>query len=622
MSLEIISIKMFVLGLLVLAAHFGGVISHRLRIGEVTGQILGGVVVGPHFLEVLRRAAVSIGLDEVPGIGRGVQFLTDHLGTYAAMFDGLRFFVFLFLGVIAFSIGEELHRDRMKAIGVRGVSVCLIQALATWALLSFGFLLLGFRPIYALVIGSIGIATAPAVTFVLMNRLRIEGRLRTLLANIVVLDDFIEVVVFSVTLGVGMAIEKHGQIDILSVGRHAVVEFVLAVACGALLFLVLKMLIPKKIRRTEPDGEEAHDFLAQIVYEHPTPSLEIMLIIFGILSVGLSLVIHLHLPFLIVAVTAGFMVSNFHSHALFDSLKLENVTPLLNLLFFGIVGATIELECFSRQSLLFILAYLALRGGGKTLGTWLGCRITGQDPKITACMPTLMLPQAGIAAVETLLVAQALNEGSLIFQIVIPAIVIFELGGAFLSERTLLKWKSWVVGERAAMKATSADVTPGDYSLSNLVGDRILREFEAPNKTEAIHALASYLEKQGIVSEAESVAQSCLEREKLSTTAVGDGIAMPHCRKSEVDHVVVACAILKERRGIEWGAPDGRPVRLIFLLVSPDAKPEQNLHALHGIATALAKRDFDQKLQEAARQGKVEELFRELSSKVVDEAEM
>ena len=59
-----------------------------------------------------------------------------------------------------------------------------------------------------------------------------------------------------------------------------------------------------------------------------------------------------------------------------------------------------------------------------------------------------------MAAVETILVATVLNdtEGQRIFDTIIPALVIFELGGAWLSERTLIKWKNWVVGETRVIR--------------------------------------------------------------------------------------------------------------------------------------------------------------------------
>jgi len=614
LGLEEIALQMLAIGLLILAAHFGGVVANRLGVGEVVGQMLGGVIVGPHFLKVLQSALSASTLPQTRVVGSLMRVLDKHLETYADSFNDLRFFVFVFLGLIAFSIGEELHRDRVRATGPSGFTICLIQGALTWFLLTAGFLTIGFRPAYALIIGSIGIATAPALTFALMNRLRIEGRLRTILANIVVLADFIEVIVFSISLAFAVMLENQTEASLFGACGYALRDFAVAGLFGMLLFWILKILIPRRIRTVSTEAEsEGTGFLTKIVMEHPTPSVEIMLVIVGVLSVGLSVVIYMGLPFLVTAVIAGFLISNFHSHALFDSLRLENITPILNLFFFALVGASVELESFTYESLFLIGMYLCLRGIGKVLGTWLGCKLTRQDPKVTACLPNLILPQAGIAAVETLIVAQTLDEGVKILQIVIPALVIFELGGAWLSERTLLRWKLWTVGEGAAMEMVSSEVAPGDYSVSNLVGNRIIYDLQARDRKGAIRAICEYLQGLGVISEADSIATACMEREKLSSTALGGGIALPHCRTAEVDNIVAACAVTQPDSGIAWDAPDGKPVRLIFLLICPETKPEQQLHALRSIAGTIKQPRFAQQLSEATKQRRLEELFAELS---------
>jgi len=96
---------------------------------------------------------------------------------------------------------------------------------------------------------------------------------------------------------------------------------------------------------------------------------------------------------------------------------------------------------------LFIGAYIAARTTGKMGGTWLGCKITRQGKRLTHCLPRLMLPQAGIAAVEAFFVATVLGrEGETIIGIILPGIIFFEIIGVLSSERALMKWCSWVTG--------------------------------------------------------------------------------------------------------------------------------------------------------------------------------
>jgi len=605
MSLEVMKMQIFEIGLLILAAYVGGKVARRLRIGEVIGQILGGVLVGPHFLELVHRFLLSHqSLRSITVFRPIYHFYASGFDTYYEILESYHFFVFLFLGIIAFSIGEELHRDRLRRVGARATFICVLQGLLTFVFLMLGFKLLfpsSFNWVHACLIGSIGIATAPALTFVLMNKLRIEGTLRNILANIVVLDDIIEVIFFSIFLGI--AVKSGHRLSVLSLTWNVVWELLLATFIGVAIYLVLKFTI-----RPALDDDHHHEegdertFLSTVLSEHPTPSVEILLIMVGIIAVGIAVAIHFDLPFLITAVVAGFLISNYHSHAIFDSLKIENVMPIFNLLFFAIIGASVRLESFSADTILYVLVYLALRSAGKLLGNWAGARITGQDPKITASLPKLMLPQAGMAAVETILVATMLgaqNGGLLIFNTIIPALVIFELGGAWLSERTLIRWKHWTVGEREALRTQrEAD----GYSLASLVEDRVVTML-ATSREEAVFELAQEMVRKGILAETLPITSAVLEREKLAGTGIGGGVAFPHCRLASIDTTYVACGML--RHPVDWRAPDGQPVDLLFLICTPERHPEQHLMALKAIAAAVRGEGFRAGLRQAVQGGTV-----------------
>ncbi len=593
--------QIFEVGLLILAAYAGGRLAQKLKIGEVVGQIIGGVLVGPHFLELIHKLLLHYdGLRQISLLAPVYGFFDTRFKEYAEVLESYHFFVFLFLGIIAFSIGEELHRDRLKQVGIGATVICLIQAFLTFILGFLGFkFLFGFSVINSLLIASIGIATAPALTFVLMNKLKVEGRLKNILANIVVLDDVIEVVFFSVFFGIALALQKGESLSAGHLTFSIVKELLFAAFIGVLIFFILKFTIRKKPVEDDEAVSGDEDFLSRVLSAHPTPSVEILLVITGIVAIGISFAMEFDLPFLITAVVAGFLVSNFHSHALFDSLKIENVMPLFNLIFFAIIGSSVRVESISLGSLPFVLGYLVLRSAGKLAGNWIGCRITGQDEKITACLPKLMLPQAGMAAVETIMVATALEAsgGGMIFDTVIPALVIFELAGAWLSEKTLIKWKNWVIGETEVLKRPDSLPAEGHDSLKDLIGGRVVR-IKAATRDDVIRELGRYCESTGIVPEAGIVTNSVTEREKLASTAIGEGVALPHFRTGLVDRTVAVCGILDSP--VDWDAPDGKPVSLVFLLLSPEERPEEHLKAIRTISLALQKEGFREEIGKGA----------------------
>ena len=124
MQLQIMSF-----GLLILSAYTCGVVARRLNIGEVIGQIFGGILVGPHLLEVVHRFFENRpGLREFAIFSPFYHFFDNTFAEYTEIFENYHFFVFLFLGLIAFSLGEELHVERLKTVGIKATLICFLQA--------------------------------------------------------------------------------------------------------------------------------------------------------------------------------------------------------------------------------------------------------------------------------------------------------------------------------------------------------------------------------------------------------------------------------------------------------------------------------------------------------------
>ena len=110
-------------------------------------------------------------------------------------------------------------------------------------------------------------------------------------------------------------------------------------------------------------------------------------------------------------------------------------------------------------------------------------------------------------------------------------------------------------------------------------------------------------EHQDTLGERE-IYSSLLAREKLGSTALGDGIAIPHCRISTCEQPLVALITLNE--GIDFDAPDGKPVDILFLLLVPEEAREEHLNVLAGLARLLDQADFCAALRAA---GSNEELY-------------
>jgi Kef-type K+ transport system membrane component KefB/mannitol/fructose-specific phosphotransferase system IIA component (Ntr-type) len=598
MNFQIFYMQILCFGLLLLAANFGGKLTRRLHVGEVVGQVIGGLVVGPVLL----------------------FFLEHKVPSYRAALQSLHFLTFIFLSLIAFGIGDELRLNKLRKVGKDALIICFIQALTTWLLVSLVFFLLGFKPIIALIIGSISIATAPAATFVIMNKFDIAGKMRSMLGGIVVVDDVIQIFVFSVLAQMAILFQKHLKYSWEGLILPATIETGLAILLGVGIFLAIRLTVSRrwllvKNGRSRLLGPE---FLSRLISEMPGPSMEILIIVWGFVTFGIGLALHWNIPFLVTAVAAGFLVSNFHSQFVFESLRIENATTMYTLIFFALVGANASIEAFHPENYLLIGAYVLARTVAKVGGTWIGCKITRQDRRLTHSLPRLMLPQAGVAVVTAFFIAAVLGEeGETILGIILPGIIIFEVIGVFASERALMKWRSWttgggeLIGDEERIREL---IEKEKISIYRLIPPECLRvPFDVHSKGEAIWELIRTLQSAGLVRNPGDVLELILQRERQGGTTIGEGISILHGRLPEIREPVVALGVLPAGQYIEFGGPGEILIDIVYMVLSPADQPDLHLQVLAAIAKFLSDSDVRTRLRYAKSELEAMKIIREHS---------
>lgn len=111
---------------------------------------------------------------------------------------------------------------------------------------------------------------------------------------------------------------------------------------------------------------------------------------------------------------------------------------------------------------------------------------------------------------------------------------------------------------------------------------RIFLDVPSGSMNAALEDMARRLKESGDIKDSADLAKKLVEREKLGCTGLGNGIAIPHCKLSGLESVLLAVGV--SRQGIDFHALDGRPVRLIFLVLSPGEAPAGHLQALARIS--------------------------------------
>ena len=136
-------------------------------------------------------------------------------------------------------------------------------------------------------------------------------------------------------------------------------------------------------------------------------------------------------------------------------------------------------------------------------------------------------------------------------------------------------------------------------TLLDILSSRsVLVGLQGETKEEIIEELVDSLESGAVVTDREKVLQAVVEREKIMSTGIGDGIAIPHGKSDAVTRLAAALGIHK--RGVDFEALDGEPAYVFFLLVSPANVSGPHIKALARISRLLKNDDFKKRLISAA----------------------
>lgn len=110
----------------------------------------------------------------------------------------------------------------------------------------------------------------------------------------------------------------------------------------------------------------------------------------------------------------------------------------------------------------------------------------------------------------------------------------------------------------------------------------IIADLKAKNKIEAIEEIVSHLERQNLIKSKEEAKKVIMEREKLGSTGIGDGVAIPHGKLDDLESIVCALGVSEE--GLNFEAVDNKPVNLVFLILIPKENVSAHLEILSRIS--------------------------------------
>lgn len=394
------------------AALIGGLmlsrLTKRLNLPAVTAYLVAGLLLGPFVLGRLN----------IPGLGFQTLEQVEVMGIVTQTA----------LGFIAFTIGNEFRLSQLRAMGSSAIIIGILQAVITTILVDIVLIVLHlcFPQIIsipcAITLGAIASATAPAATLMVVRQYKADGPLTRLLMLVVAIDDAVGLVLFSVSFGIATAL-SNGQVSLLAVVVEPILEIVLSLGLGCVMGWLL-------------------NWVEQ--FFHSRSKRMTISVAFVLLTVGLSSVkfhiggIHCGFSLLLVCMMTGTIFCNIcpTSEELME--RVDNWVMPLNILFFVISGAELDLNVVAQPITILVgVIYILARSFGKYFGSAFSSKLTKQSKAITENLGITLLPQAGVA-LGMALTAATLSDGALTRNVVLFAVLVYELVGPALTKRSLL----------------------------------------------------------------------------------------------------------------------------------------------------------------------------------------
>lgn len=374
------------IGIIFLAGAVGGKLARYAKLPSVTGNLLAGVLVGPSILGWIN---------------------VDVMKEMAPINE-------LALGVIALSIGAELHGQTIRRLGKNAAKVFAVEAAFTLGFVFFALYAFGIPFRYALIFGVISIATAPGAIIACIRETPTPGDFPRVLLSVVALDNIFAITLFGI-------IVSFLQTDLAGAGTLHVPALLTASREIGLALLM---------------GVAAGGFLVATAKWAKSDS-RILVSVLGVLLITVGLANIWNTPALLAAITTGAVYINFSTRPQRISRSLMNVEDPILLAFLTLAGAKLDLAVLPAVGQIGLI-YITARFLAKLFGSRVGTAFTDFPVSWKRNLGRALTPQAGVAIGLAIIAEQkAIFAPDSIMPVVLAAVVIFELIGPVLVRKAL-----------------------------------------------------------------------------------------------------------------------------------------------------------------------------------------
>ena len=526
--------------ILIMGVAFGNV-ARAVRLPSITGQILAGVLIGSAGLHVFEESKVA-----------GLRPLT----TFA-------------LGLVAVTVGAHLNFRRLRNASQRLTWLVLCEAVMVPTIVFLGVIVFPQVDLtLGMLLGSVAVATAPATIVAIVKESRAKG-------------------VFVKTLVAAVALNNLMCIFLFELARLASHEFMGAsdLHVGGVLLSAFNQLLQAALV-----GSLAALFMAAVARFVPqVEKVATAGFITLLLTVGMAN--YLGYSSLMACLFLGLTQTNVlrERDKVVDNV-FSHFEPAILTVFFTLAGMELTLEHASVAGGIAVVFFIC-RAAGKAAAGRVAMRLAGATESLRRNLGIALIPQAGVAVgLVVLLKEDPVFRGSpqattlldLFAAVVVTAVVFNEIVGPILTR--------WALGR-------SGEVDKDRQRLLDFIHEEnIFLDLEASTMEDAIGQLVDMTVKTHHLSDdsRDALFESVMQREIESSTALGNGLAVPHgtLPPNETSGTVGVLAL--NRGGFPFVGPDNQPIRCIVLLASGTAHRERHLQILAALARTIGS---DAKMQ-------------------------
>ena len=385
---ENISLNTFInLALMIFIGMALGRLVKKIKLPNVTGYLLAGLLLGPSVLGILND---------------------DFLNSVSIISDAA-------LGFIAFSIGNEFKISYFKRVGATPIIIATLESLFAVVFVVLGLKLIGCDTTVSVVLGSIAAATAPAATIMVIKQYKARGPVTETLLSVVAIDDATALIMYSISIAIATALSG-GSANTADLVLKPVIEIGGALVVGAILGFLF--LVP--LKHFKKDGNR-------------------LSIVIAFIFMGLGLSELCGFSSLLFCMSMGAIVANFSPDVNHIMKLSDRITPPIFMLFFVASGAGLKLSVLPAVGLVGVI-YIVFRVIGKMFGASLGAIVCKSDKNIRKYLGPALIPQAGVAIGLSLAASSVVPEHATeIRTVILCGTLIYELVGPVISKTCLKK---------------------------------------------------------------------------------------------------------------------------------------------------------------------------------------